>query len=327
MKSPFSASAQSLDDLLRKIYPKLLALSREIAPTRGANREIIGALFRLTNPRMRLSRTETRGLIFSCLGEFLWYMSGSDSLEFISHYISRYEDSAEPGTDKIHGAYGPRLFSAGGGINQIESIISLLSRKGSTRRAAISIFEARDTSRDYKDVPCTCTLQFFIREGFLHCMAHMRSNDAYIGLPHDIFCFTLLQEYIAVRLGVALGQYYHSVGSLHLYTTNVPGAEAYLDEGWQQGKLSMPAMPKDDPLRHLQQLLDAEAKIRTTPASFVDDSNMLPYWKDLALLLEIHRENKRKTPHPTIYSDCVSRLILVLTTQYSISMKHAKSKP
>jgi thymidylate synthase len=33
----------------------------------------------------------------------------------------------------------------------------------------------------------------------------MRSNDAYLGLPHDVFCFTMLQEIIARSLGREIG--------------------------------------------------------------------------------------------------------------------------
>jgi thymidylate synthase len=55
----------------------------------------------------------------------MWYLSGSDDVESIRYYISKYRDSAESdGT--INGAYGPRLFGTKNGINQIENVIRLL---------------------------------------------------------------------------------------------------------------------------------------------------------------------------------------------------------
>ena len=66
--------------------------------------------------------------------------------------------------------------------------------------------------------PCTCTLQFLARGVKLDLIVYMRSNDVIKGLPHDIFCFTMLQEIAARRLSLEPGIYKHCVGSLHLYS-------------------------------------------------------------------------------------------------------------
>ncbi len=58
----------------------------------------------------------------------------------------------------------------------------------------------------------------------LHMSVTMRSNDAYMGLPHDVFCFTMLQEMVAKTLGLELGEYYHYVGSMHLYMSDIEAA-------------------------------------------------------------------------------------------------------
>jgi hypothetical protein len=73
---------------------------------------------------------------------------------------------------------------------------------------------------DKKDIPCTLSIQFFIRDGRLHCVTTMRSNDIWLGLPYDIFCFTCLQRLIAEALKVPTGFYIHQAGSLHLYARN-----------------------------------------------------------------------------------------------------------
>jgi hypothetical protein len=68
-----------------------------------------------------------------------------------------------------------------------------------------------------KDIPCTLNLQFFIRGEHLYCIATMRSNDAWMGMPYDIYCFTSLQCLLAEHLGLKVGFYQHNVGSMHLY--------------------------------------------------------------------------------------------------------------
>ena len=62
---------------------------------------------------------------------------------------------------------------------------------------------------------------------------HMRSNDVFRGLPHDLFCFTMLQELIARSVGVELGSYHHMVGSLHMYEEDAKQLEEFIAEGWQ----------------------------------------------------------------------------------------------
>lgn len=277
--------ANNLDDLMRKVFELLLDGKKRVVATKGASYEEFGVTLGLRNPRFRLSRAETRQILVSCLGELLWYLSGNDDLAFIQHYLKRYDESAEP-NGKIHGAYGPRLFNSQG-INQVEAVISLLKRKSSSRRAAIQIFEARDLLSDYKDIPCTCTLQFMVRNSRLNMIVFMRSNDAYRGLPHDIFAFTMLQEIMARSLGVELGTYKHSVGSLHLYDYDAKKAQRYLDEGFQDAR-PMPRMPEGDPWPAIRKVQKLEEQIRLGKAAPFLPGELPEFWADLVRILKIY---------------------------------------
>ena len=176
--------ADTLDDLLVKVFPKILQNGQRVKASKGWNRELSGVVLELRNPLARLSRSETKGTVFSCLGETLWYLAGSNELEFIKYYIGIYGKFAESdGT--IHGAYGPRLFDMRSGVNQVENVIKLLRRKPSSRQAVVQLFNAEDLLKDYNDIPCTCTMQFLVRKGSLHLLVHMRSNDAFLGFRHN----------------------------------------------------------------------------------------------------------------------------------------------
>ncbi|GGC16374.1 MULTISPECIES: thymidylate synthase [Dyadobacter] len=277
----------NIDDLLREVYSELLKKEFDVFTTRSKTCEILGAVLCLENPRARLSRTESRGLPFSALGEFLWYMKGDNTLEFIEYFIPLYEKESEDG--KIFGGYGPRIFNMRG-INQIDNVANLLHSRPTSRRAVIQLFNAEDIHViDRKEVPCTCTLQFFIRKDRLDMITHMRSNDAFKGLPHDIFAFTMLQEFLASRLTVGLGTYMHMVGSLHLYEVDADQATKYLSLGFQSRQNYMPSMPTSDNTKDISYLLDIEAKVRKRlPVSF-EISNLSPYWADLGRLLCIYR--------------------------------------
>jgi thymidylate synthase len=279
-------SGATLDDLLRLVIEEIYANGERIKPTKGKAIELTGVLLELTEPRARLSRTETRGKPYSCLGELCWYLSGTNKLDFISYYIPRYKDYAEG--DEVFGGYGPRLFNWRG-LSQLDKVTEILRKKSSSRQAVIQLFDGHDIVEEHGDVPCTCTLQFMLRRDKLHMLTNMRSNDAFLGLPHDIFCFTMLQEIMARSLSTELGTYKHAVGSLHLYEVDSEAARLFLGEGWQS-TIPMPAMPTGDPWKSIASLLQSESMIRTTGA--LDDDvlgKVDPYWGDLIRLLQIFR--------------------------------------
>lgn len=282
--------ADSLDDLLAKVYRQILSRGTLIDPTKGSAHEIYGVLLRLSAPRLRLSRTESRGLLFSCLGELVWMLAGSNALNFIEHYIGAYRDLSDDGRT-VHGAYGPRMFGKHPN-NQLARVIASLKNKPDSRQAVVQLFDRRDVLAYHKDIPCTCTMQFVLRARRLHMLTFMRSNDAWLGLPHDIFAFTMIQELVARSLGVELGEYRHSVGSLHLYDRDDKKAIRYLEEGWQSGR-PMPPMPQGDPWSSVRTLLAFEETVRNGDASAIDPRDFMdPYWADLATLLAIHKAGK-----------------------------------
>jgi thymidylate synthase len=279
-------SAETLDDLMRSVIESVQRDGRPITASRGPMMELTGVLLELVNPRARLSLTESRGKPFSCLGELCWYLAASDEVEFIAYYLRRYREEAQDGV--IFGAYGPRLFNLRG-VDQLTNVTALLRNSSTTRRAVIQLFEATDVVARRVEVPCTCTLQFLLREGRLHLMVSMRSNDVILGLPHDVFCFTMIQEMVARELSVDVGGYKHAVGSLHLYDSSSNEAREFMDEGFQSTDMPMPNMPEGNPKDAVAALLRAEAEIRTVGTT--DESGFRGldvYWQDLIRLLQVY---------------------------------------
>lgn len=273
----------SLDGLLVVLYEALMRSGDKQEGSRGTMLELLGVTLCLTKPRARLSRSEDRGKPFSALGELLWYLTGSDKLDFIEAYVPRYRDEAEDGI--IHGAYGPRLFAMRGKSNQVENVLRMLTDNAGSKRAVIQLFNAEDIEKRYPEIPCTTTLQFMGRSGRLHMSVTMRSNDAYLGLPHDVFCFTMIQEMVATTLGLEVGEYYHYVGSMHLYTKDLDGAVRYSEEGHQR-TVEMPAMPAGKPFDFVPALREAEDHLRH--GEQLDAAVVAPdgYWADILRLYQ-----------------------------------------
>lgn len=303
--------ADSLDDLLRAVFSKIREEGIHAVPTRGPITEILGAALTLKNPRARLSRTETKGKLFSALGELFWYLSGDNDLDFIKYYVPEYENDAiedDDGRKIIYGGYGPRLLGMRGN-DQVANIIDLLRSKPDTRKAVIQIFDADDVASGQPEIPCTCTLQFFNRNNQLHMCTHMRSNDAFWGLPHDVFTFTMLQEIIARALGIDVGKYHHFVGSLHIYEEHEKKVQEFFNEGWHS-TASMPEMPKGNPWKNIDTVMGIEQKIRTQSDPILPPQDLPPYWADIVFLLNIykHRNDKQMTSFFTNISNPIYKI-------------------
>ena len=282
-------SENSIDDVLRAVYRGLKEHGRPIFPGKGEAIELVGALIELRDPACRISLTESRGKLFSGMGELCWYLSGSDDSEFISYYVKEYHAAGVHGP--VPGAYGPRLFSWNG-RDQVAQAVEMLRTKRDSRRIVIQLFEADDLRSGAAEVPCTCFLQFFLRDNRLSLLSMMRSNDVHRGLPHDVFCFTMLQELVARQIGVDMGTYIHSVGSLHFYREDTLELDKYLLEGFQE-PACMPPMPTQEPLQNVKEVLRIESQLRMgNGATEIDVGGLPPYWADLARLLIAFRMYK-----------------------------------
>lgn len=301
----------SLDDVLKFLYPAILTKGHRNKSSKGENTELLGVTLRILSPRDRLSRSENRGKPFSAIGELLWYLSGSDKLDFISPYIPDYENYAEDGI--VPGAYGPRLFGNHVFPNQIDNVSDLLNHKRGSRRAVIQLLDSRDIDSNQKEIPCTSTLQFHIRENKMHMSVTMRSNDAYIGLPHDVFCFTMLHEMLARRLKIELGIYIHHVGSMHIYDYHKERAKRYLDEGYHETN-QMPKMPEGDPfdLRHDLLLAESFARkgVKFSAREVIGDD----YWSDIIRMIQVHWMRKRNEDLEAIKNEFIDEMFLQYLT-------------
>ena len=294
----FNASANNLDDLMRAVFKQLLngKGNFQVDSNKGRSTEVFGALLELKNPRARLSRSQSRARLFSAMGEFFWYLAGDQSIEFIEYYIPQYPKFSNDGVT-ANGAYGPRIFGLSAkdrarGKSDWDRVIRTLNSRPGSRNAVIQIYSNDDAHEGNEDKPCTCTLQFAIRNDKLLLHTHMRSNDALKGLPHDIFSFTLLQEIAARELNVGLGVYKHSVASLHLYDDKLADpsrsiAKEFYAEGFHD-HVPMPAMPNGNPWPSLERLIEAEAIFRTGTTNSFDGEGLEPYWQDFANILRAH---------------------------------------
>ncbi len=206
----------------------------------GGSKEILGYAARLNNPLANFMFNPIRKMHPSyAAGEMIWYLSGEERIDAIVPYAPQYDRFAEDGMDPrgepedvvriARGAYGHRWRYAEKynqvhqEFDQLERLIELLHEKPNTRQAVVTMYHPFDLQRAErsKDIPCTLALNFIVRDGKLNLIATMRSNDHWLGFPYDVFCFTTLQQLIAMQLGIPVGWYQHQAMSLHAYDRNL----------------------------------------------------------------------------------------------------------
>ena len=158
--------------------------------------------------------------------EASWILLGKNMVAAIAPFSKDIEKYSDDGVF-FNGAYGPRV------VDQLTYIIDSLCDKNS-RQAVMTIW--RPNPRPSKDIPCTISIQWVIRGDYIHCFSNMRSSDAWLGWPYDIFNFSSLSLYIALlynrrtKNNVKLGHLYLNVASQHIYEKDYEKASKILNK-------------------------------------------------------------------------------------------------
>ncbi len=238
-----------------------------IKPSKGDCHEFIGHSFQLENPRDRITYNDAHPLnLVQALGHWLWTMAGRMEFESIRYY-NPHADQFSVDKFRMHGAYGPRIFGIGV-FNQIDRVIDLIQERNWTRRGvAVVHLPEFDSHRKKSDeaedeVPCTVALQFLPRNGAVHGITFMRSQNALQLLPLDVLIFTLIQEFVARAAGMSLGSYHHHAGSFHTYERDNERISIVVKGRIPDSRPEMPAMSVGDPRPTLAKILEIEQQIR-----------------------------------------------------------------
>lgn len=171
--------------------------------------------------------------------EALWILSGDDRVATISPYNSRISQFSDDGKT-FFGAYGPKL------VSQLPYVVNKLVEDPDTRQAGLTFW--RECPPATKDVPCTIAMFFSIRSGELNCHVFMRSSDIWLGIPYDVFNFSMIAHQVCAfvnqrRAGRAIeemkipvfdvltpGTLYLTAASSHLYDRDLEPAKAVMKE-------------------------------------------------------------------------------------------------
>lgn len=127
---------------------------------------------------------------------------------------------ADKTTGEINSNYGWCIYSLENEC-QYENAKAELKQNPESRRA-IMIYTRPRMWLDYNkggrsDFMCTNAVQYVIRDGAVHAIVQMRSNDSIFGFRNDRAWQQHVLEKMASDLGIDVGNLYWNVGSLHVY--------------------------------------------------------------------------------------------------------------
>jgi thymidylate synthase len=108
-------------------------------------------------------------------------------------------------------------------IDQLAHAVELLKTNWYTSKAIITIWDPYvDEGSDHP--PCTCLVQFYIRNQKLCMTSYFRSNDAWLCSHGDMIALTNLMKQVADQLGIEVGTYTHIACCFHIYEYDITAA-------------------------------------------------------------------------------------------------------
>ena len=180
--------------------------------------------------------------------EALWMLGGRNDVDSVAYYVKQMRAYSDDG-ETFHGAYGYR-WRKYFGYDQIQMVIDELSANPDSRRCVLQMWDGGRTQHEIdtegrlprdpthwtecepvegtgdlyiathggKDVPCNLCCVFEIVQDKLNMTVYNRSNDSIWGmLGANYVHMTVLQEYVAMLIGVELGIYSIVTSNGHIY--------------------------------------------------------------------------------------------------------------
>ena len=160
---------------------------------------------------------------FFHLFEAIWMLSGSNDGRWLDRFVHDFSRRFAEDDGHLHGAYGHRWINHWVGSSQLDLIVARLRNNPEDRRAVITMWDPDKDLLDpessaKRDIPCNTHVYPRIVDGALDITVCCRSNDIIWGAyGANAVHFSVLQEYLARRIGVKMGLMYQLSNNWHAY--------------------------------------------------------------------------------------------------------------
>lgn len=198
------------------------------------------------------------------LHEALWMLAGEQDATWLDQFVSDFSERFAEEDGNMHGAYGYRWREhfenvnsyRGGPIDQLDWATQLLFEDPKSRQVVIQMWDVESDlgTIPWKDRPCNTHIYLRINAGQLDLCTMCRSNDIVWGAyGANAVHFTILQEYLAARIGIPVGKYTQFSWNWHLYDSTNHLVDHVAANEW-------PAYPGTLPIVTVPEVFDEEVK-------------------------------------------------------------------
>lgn len=168
--------------------------------------------------------TTKRLHVKSIIHELLWFLKGETNIAYLKENGVRIWDEWANENGDLGPVYGKQWRSWQGAdgktIDQVSELIQQIKKNPDSRRLIISAWNVSDLPA-MALMPCHTIFQFYIAEGKLSCQLYQRSADVFLGVPFNIASYALLTMMIAQVCDLALGDFIHTFGDVHIYNNHL----------------------------------------------------------------------------------------------------------
>jgi thymidylate synthase len=159
-------------------------------------------------------RGETDAKILQNKGITIW--NGNTSREFLDNmgFYDVPEGELRYGYGHQIRRFGPKK------VDQLMYVENLLKTDPYSRRIMWNLWNANDLD-EMVLTPCHNQVQFYVDDGKLSCHLYIRSSDFFLGLPFNIFSYTVLTYILAKRCSLEPYELIVSSGDTHIYMNHI----------------------------------------------------------------------------------------------------------
>ena len=167
----------------------------------------------------------------SIIHELLWFLKGDTNVRYLQENGVRiWNEWADEKGDlgPVYGVQWRRWKNADGQeIDQIQRAVDLIQNDPNSRRMIVSAWNVGELEQ-MALAPCHAFFQFYVAQGKLSCQLYQRSADAFLGVPFNIACYSLLTLMMAQVTQLEPGEFVHTLGDAHLYKNHFEQAQLQL---------------------------------------------------------------------------------------------------
>lgn len=161
----------------------------------------------------------------TAIHELLWfYVKRTSDVSYLEKNNVKIWEEWTRTDGTIGKAYGYQLGKQipkpQGLTNQVDNLIYELKNNPASRRHVISLWNIDDL-HEMSLYPCVWHNQWLVKEGRLHLIVGVRSNDVALGQPFNVFQYYVLQRMIAQVTGYGLGTLTFNINDAHIYERHI----------------------------------------------------------------------------------------------------------